>query len=386
MKKLNAGLLAEKIIAHAESDLAEHNISGASIIVKQCGETVFRRHFGTKSPVVSAQGDEPVDDNVLFRLASMTKPITAVAVMSLYDRGLIDIYDPIEKYLPQFSDRQLAEVCDGEIKFVRPIETKPLILHLLTHTTGIGNGKTGEYYISHKTADNDLTLDSAVEWYSAMGFEFEPYTQSQYSGTIAFDILAKIVELVTEKPYEDYLRETIFNPCGMTDTTFVPSAEQWARLIKMHNKIDRQAAEKKMWDGCVFQETPITHPLGGAGLISSLEDYSAFAEMLLNSGVALNGRVLSDLAVRMLSTPHVPKSIMRGAVQWGLGMRVITSDTYPYLDRGSYGWSGAYGTHFWIDPSNRITAIYLKNAAYDGGAGSRTGRMFESDVHDALYN
>nr|MBQ4318169.1 beta-lactamase family protein [Clostridia bacterium] len=158
----------------------------------------------------------------------------------------------------------------------------------------------------------------------------------------------------------------------------------WKRMITMHTKTDGKSTVFDMKPGCVFEATPVTHPLGGAGLISSLDDYSAFAEMLLDNGVGVNGRVLDELAVRMISTPHVPKSIMRGAVQWGLGMRVITGADYPSLDVGTYGWSGAYGTHFWIDPANRVTAVYLKNAKYDGGSGSRTGRMFECDVYDSM--
>ena len=380
MKNLNKSLLCEKLIARAENDLSEHNISGASLIVKQCGKTVFRRHFGTSSPV----GSDPVTDDTLFRLASMTKPITSVAVMSLYERGKLDLYDPIEKYLPQFADRYTAEVTDDGVRLVRPVSVKPTILHLLTHTSGLLNGKSGEYYLKAKTKADDLTLDSVVELYSKLGLEFEPFSQTQYNGTAAFDLLAKIIEVLTDKPYEDYLRETIFEPCGMVDTTFVPSDEQWKRLITMHNKVDGKAVVFDMKPGCVFESTPVTHPLGGAGLISSLDDYSAFSEMLLNNGIGANGRVLSALAVRMISTPHVPKAIMGGPVQWGLGVRVITGSQYKRLDVGTYGWSGAYGTHFFIDPENRITAVYLKNAKYDGGAGSRTGMTFECDVHDSM--
>ena len=381
MRKLDRSLLAERIIASAENDLAEHNISGASLIVLQDGETVFRRHFGTTMP----EGKDPVTDGTLYRLASMTKPVTAAAVLALYDRGLLDLYDPIEKYLPQFADRRIAEVSEGEIRLVRPAAVKPTVLHLLTHTSGLLNGRSGEAYLKTRTEADDRTLDAAVAWYAGLGLEFDPFSQTQYSGTAAFDLLAKLVEVRSGMPFEAFLREVIFGPCGMTDTTFVPSEAQWKRLIAVHGRTaDGKAFAYDMKPGCTFESTPVTHPLGGAGLISSLGDYAAFAEMLLNGGAGVNGRVLSGLAVRMLSTPHVPKAIMGGPVQWGLGVRVITGADYGRLEVGTYGWSGAYGTHFFIDPENRITALYLKNSRYDGGAGSRTGNRFELDVHDSL--
>jgi len=381
MKQLDTALLSDKITARVQADLDAGNLSGASLQVRQCGETVFRRHFGTVSP----DSTVPVTDDTLFRLASMTKPITAVAVMTLYDRGLLDVYDPVEKFLPEFADRYISEMDGDVIRLTRPISGKLSVLHLLTHTSGLLGGSTREAYLKTRTPEDDRTLDNIVRWYAGQGLGFQPYSKTEYSGTAAFDLLAKIVETVTDMPYEDYLRQTIFAPCGMTDTTFVPSDGQWGRIIAMHDVRDGKPIARTVPAGVVFAPTPVTHSLGGAGLISSLRDYTAFTDMLLNEGVSGETRILSKLAVRMLSSPHVPKSIMPGPVQWGLGMRVITGEKYPYgLAVGCYGWSGAYGTHFWIDPENKITAIYLKNTKNDGGSNCRTGRAFEQDVTASL--
>jgi CubicO group peptidase (beta-lactamase class C family) len=380
MKKLDTALLSDKITARVQADLEAGNLSGASLQVRQCGETVFRFHFGTVAP----GGDVPVTDGTLFRLASMTKPITAVAVMTLFDRGLLDIFDPIAKYLPQFADRYLAEADGDEIRLIRPVTVQPTILHLLTHTSGLFSSTLQAAYRKTRTPEDNRTLDNAIRWYAGQGLGFDPYTKTEYSGTAAFDLLAKIVEAVADMPYEDYLRETIFTPCAMTDTTFVPSDDQWARLIALHDLQDGKPVAHSMPAGHVFG-APVTHPLGGAGLISSLADYSAFADMLLSEGTANGRRILSKLAVRMLSTPHVPKSIMPGPVQWGLGMRVITGEAYPYgLAVGSFGWSGAYGTHFWIDPENQVIAIYMKNSQIDGGSRSESGRNFEIAVNNSF--
>ena len=380
MKKLNASLLRENITSHMREDLEYGNLSGASLEVRQCGEVVFREHFGTVSP----DSTVPVTDDTLYRLASMTKPITAAAILSLYERGRLDIYDPVEKFLPQFADRYLAEADGDTIRLVRPLAVKPTILHLLTHTSGLFSTAVQPAYQKTRTPEDDRTLDNAIRWYATQGFGFEPGSKTEYSGTAAFDLLGKIVETAAEMPFEDYLKKTIFDPCGMTDTTFVPSENQWQRLIAMHDLRDGKPIARNMPAGCVFG-SPTTHPLGGAGLISSLGDYSAFADMLLSEGVSGENHVLSRLAVRMMSTPHVSKAVMPGAVQWGLGVRVITGEKYPHgLCPGCFGWSGAYGTHFWIDPENRLTAVYLKNTRNDGGSGCRTGRVFEKDVTDSL--
>ena len=381
MKKINPSVLESLLTSRMTRDLEENNLSGASLYVSQNGEPVFRGHFGTTSP----GGGTPVGESALYRLASMTKPVTAVGILTLYDRGLVDLYDPVERYLPEFAQSMLAEVKNGEIRPVRPLAVKPTILHLLTHTSGLLGGELLGACWPHRAGEIDRTLDRAVRWYAEQGFAFEPFSRTEYSGEAAFDVLARIIEAAADMPYPDYLDKAVFGPCGMTDTFFAPTEDQWARLVTIHDKKDGRGAAVHLPAGCVYGSTPVTHPLGGAGLASSLADYAAFGEMLLGSGAIGGNRVLSELAVRLMSVPHVPKSIMPGPVQWGLGVRVITGEDYPYrLPVGTFGWSGAYGTHFWIDPVNRIVAVYLKNTVNDGGSGCITGMNFECDVMASL--
>ena len=132
-------------------------------------------------------------------------------------------------------------------------------------------------------------------------------------------------------------------------------------------------------EGCVFETIPASHKCAGAGLLSSLTDYSKFANMLLSGG----GDILSEETLRLLYTPYATKEIMPGDTQWGLGVRVITEDGHPYLPKGSYGWSGAYGSHFWVDPVNNLTAVFMKNSRIDGGV-SESGRVFEDAVRMSL--
>ena len=136
--------------------------------------------------------------------------------------------------------------------------------------------------------------------------------------------------------------------------------------------------------GCVFERIPMHHFLGGAGLVSTLHDYSNFAELLLSEGTFRGVTILKKETFRLLCTPQVSKEIMPMEERWGLGVRVITEEDYPYLPVGSFGWSGAYGSHFWIDPTNRLFAVFMKNSRVDGGAANESARMFEKAVYTAF--
>jgi CubicO group peptidase (beta-lactamase class C family) len=187
--------------------------------------------------------------------------------------------------------------------------------------------------------------------------------------------------------YPTFLKKEIFDPCGMTDTTFTPTAEQEKRMVAMHNRVDGKNVVAPMPVGCIFEDYPATRYLGGAGLVSSLSDYAKFAKMLLNKGKTENGTViLKEKTFNQLCTPQVPKEVMPGEERWGLGVRVITEESYPTLAVGSFGWSGAYGSHFWIDPSNNLFAVYLKNSKGPGGGSDifESSRNFEQAVYSAL--
>lgn len=380
MKTLNVKSLAEKIKCRAESDIKENNICGASITVISPKETLYKAHFGT----LSAEDKSPLNDSTLFRMASMTKPITVVAIMSLYDKGLIDIDDPVEKYLPQFKDRYIVKMTDGRVEKVCKSKTNLTVKHLLTHTSGLLAGECGTFYAKTLSVEANKTLKATVDYYSSVGLSFEPYTKSEYSATAAFDVLARIVEVVSGTDYAEFVKKYITEPCGMKDTVFVPTEEQWRRIIPMHTKENGKSFVFKMKEECVFENVPVTHYLGGAGLISSLEDYTAFAKMLLNNGEINGNRIISEKAVKLISTPQIPDSIASGNTRWGLGVRVIVSENYWYLPVGAFGWSGAYGTHFWIDPVNSLAAIYMKNSKYDGGSGAITSANFEKDVFNSI--
>ena len=152
-------------------------------------------------------------------------------------------------------------------------------------------------------------------------------------------------------------------------------------MAQMHNRENGKNTVFKMPDGCVFEDVPCTHFLGGAGLASTMRDYCKFARMLLDGGKAENARILKEETVRLLRSPHFYK---RQTESWGLGVRVITKETDTLLPEGVFGWSGAYGSHFWVDPTNRLFAVFMKNSEVDGGSGNESARNFEKAVYSSF--
>ena len=227
-------------------------------------------------------------------------------------------------------------------------------------------------------------LREAVEHYSRSALDFEPFSAQFYSAIFGFDVLARIVEIVSGMQYNDFIRENILEPLGMDDTTFTPTDEQRGRLIPMHDYVDGKAVAVDFPVGGMFEGLPLAYFMGGAGLAATMSDYSRFADMLLNYGEYNGKRIISRELVEAMGTPHVPHEIMPYSERWGLGVRVIVDDEYKRLPVGSYGWSGAYGTHFWVDPENKITAIYMKNSRFDGGSGAETAAHFEEDVTNSF--
>ena len=377
MRLLNLEQLKENIDRRVSLDVAEGRVGGASVLVMQNGEMVYRQCFGANDAF-------PVKENTVFRLASMTKPITAIAALIVIERGLLHLDDPISKYLPSYSQMQIAKLDEnGRGRMTGNAEKPVTVRHLLCHASGIGCTEVGYHYLARMTDEDRSTLSASVDCYANMPLAFEPYSKQAYSPTAAFDVLARIIEIVTGEEYGAFLKKEIFEPCEMKDTTFAPTAEQWARMIPMHDYRDGQAQVVRMMDGCVFENYPTTHALAGAGLVSTIDDYKNFAGMLLDGGVFKGRRIVSQEMIEQMATPQINDPIQKGRSLWGLGVRVIV-DENDILPLGTFGWSGAYGTHFWIDRENQIVAIYLKNSKYDGGSSAKTAYNLEQDVCLAL--
>ena len=384
MKKLDKALLYEKVIGNIEKDLSERKIGGAAVVVAQNGEIALEKYLGYSD----VEKKLPLREDSIFRLASMTKPITAVATLIAEERGYFSLEDPIADHFPEAANMLVGRLeGDKVVPDHKPRKTARL-RDLLTHTSGImcstpmflpqyygipeeafvNNGKMVDYVLKNTC----LTLD--------------PCEATGYGAYNPFDMLAVLIQRKSGKSFCDFITENILSPLGLSDITFHPSERQWERMVAMCERTDEGELVNVEMGRHTFENFPLTYTCAGAGLVGTARDYLVFAEMLRRGGAYEGTRIITEDSARRLRTSSVPPSVIgkNATTNWGLSVRVIM-DGYPFLVPDTYGWSGAYGTHFFIDPRNEITAIYMKNTRwYDSHGAGNTGRQFEAAVTGSL--
>ncbi|MBR6782054.1 MAG: beta-lactamase family protein [Clostridia bacterium] len=387
MKYLNKEKLWETLSKRTAEDTAAAHVGATGLCVMQNGEVIYKAYNGKASFAADISLNDENGDKAIFRLASMTKPVTAVAVLIQVARGKLGLDQPITDFLPEFSNMMVGELKDGVLTAKEPAKRILTPRMLLSHQNGMVAGPIGDHQ-GLGTPEQRQDLTHVVDYFSTLLLDFQPTEAQFYSATAAFDICARLVEITSGMDYNTFVHKEIFEPLGMTDTTFLPTEEQWSRFVRVHTRREERGVgigeDAPDCPGCIFSDFPVTWFSGGAGLCSTLPDYVKFAEMLVRDGKLPDGRELvPEELFRQLRTPWVPYEIMPAWERWGLGVRVITGD-HPWLPPGCFGWSGAYGSHFWVDPDNKITAVYMKNSWIDGGAGSQTSVHFEQDVYACL--
>ena len=378
--------LAERLDAHVAAEAALAHLGGIGIYVAQGGKPIYKKYHGCKSYTTGEPLSESGDTTV-FRLASMSKPITAVAALIQVSRGLLDLDEPVDKYLPAFAEMNIGKLEeDGSFSFVKKATTKITSRILLNHTNGVGTYELGERQISAMSAEDMQDLRHVVDYISRSYLSFNPGDEQMYSGVWAFDVMARVIEETSGVDFATFLKQNIFDPCGMIDTTFDPTPDQWSRFIAVHGCSEQDgtpvSVDIPMRPDTVFAHIPPSWPSGGAGLASTLPDYVRFVDMLARGGVTADGvRILPEELVRAMATPTVSEAIMPGGERWGLGVRCITP-AHPWMPAGCFGWSGAYGTHFWIDPENDLYFVLMRNSMFEGGAGTEAVCKLERVVYN----
>lgn len=367
------------------------DIAGASLIVRKSGNIVHEEYIG----YADIASKIPVTDSTVFRLASMTKPVIAVAIMNMVDKGLLSITDPIAKYIPGFAEMKVAKeflpmTLDPDTAELKAksdaMEYEPLarpitIEDLLRHRSGLGHG-----FLSAKHGINanipGIDLARRMENIIACPMDFQPGTNTGYSPITAFDILGRILEVITGKKLEDVLDELIFAPLGMTETTFRLTDELIHRVPRLYARpgdtlVDTAPAGK------FVNHLSFSYPCGSAGLYSTLHDYDRFTHMLANGGELDGKRILSAETVKQMASRCATDPAQ---FTWGLGMNVFScfKTSGRYLSEGTFGWSGAFGTHFYIDPVNDVCMTLMVNRADIGGAGSYVSFGVEEAIFKGL--
>jgi CubicO group peptidase (beta-lactamase class C family) len=335
-------------------DAAE--ISGAVTVIGRKEEIVSLESVGLRD---LEQGTAMPKD-ALFRIASMTKPITAIGIMILADEDRLTLDDPVEKHLPEFRGQMLiAERGTETITLKKP--SRPItIKDLLTHTSGLP-GRMPEGLAELYTR-RDHTLAEAVMALSQRPLDFEPGTQWAYSSA-GIDTLGRIIEVVSGRPYEKFLFERIFQPLGMKDTTFYPSEEQLTRLATMYRKEKATGKLVAAPGGTSGPPKGARYPIPAGGLFSTGPDLARLYQMMLNDG-ALNGqRILSARSVKAMSISYTGELAagFSPGMGWGLGWGVVRKPegVTEMLAPGAYGHGGGTGPQGWIDPEKNLFLIML---------------------------
>ncbi len=382
MKKYDFSQIAKS----TDERIARGILPGAAMCVNINGKREYEYIAGFSD----VENRVPLCRDALFRLCSMTKPITAAAALIACDRGLLDIRDCVKKYLPQFASRKVGCIEDGKAVFCRDAARDITIEDILTHSSGLGSGEVGDLQLKDLRRDKYVLPRDIVEEFSKMYLDFSPGESQMYSALAAMEIVVRIIEIIGGESYGDFVQKNIFDPLDMQDTGYVLTPDRKARLVPLY-KLSDSADSISLTDVKTAHEGYAENCVSGVtGLIGSMDDYSKFAEMLCGGGQYRGVRVLSEKAVEKMRTPHFPFGFagMNEFFDWGYGVRVCSAKKsgVQELTPGSFGWSGAYSTHFWVDPVRKVTAVYMANLDNAGGAGAATGFEFERNVMRALEN
>jgi CubicO group peptidase (beta-lactamase class C family) len=343
-------------------------IAGAVTLVARNGEIV---HLGTQGHMDVA-ADRRMTPDTIFRLASMTKPVIGAAILMLVEEGKILLTEPLSLYLPMFKSLSV-QVQDAPDAFhLEPANREITIRDLLTHTSGYGSATVGPAAATINALSAarvpTQTLEQVVPQMAAVPLSFQPGTVWEYSPAFAFDTLGRLIEVVSGVQLDQFLQTRIFDPLGMSDTTFSLPA---AKLSRVAVPYERSAAGLRPGTpgGTLGLATAPTNRYfsGGGGLAGTALDYQRFAQMLANGGQLSGQRLLSRTTVALMAANHIgqlpfdrPVTDMRG-YRFGLSVRVLDNpaEGSSLASRGTFGWAGAFGTQSFIDPAERMVGLML---------------------------
>ncbi|MBR3644228.1 MAG: serine hydrolase, partial [Parasporobacterium sp.] len=340
-------------------------IAGCSVRIMRDDEVCFEGSFG----YADIENKVKISDNTIFPIASMSKVITAAGIMQLYEQGLFKMWDPVSAYLPGFKNPKVArEKADGSVEIV-DAEGEVTMRQLFTMTSGVpyGSGDTAagrirmekekEYIEQHKKMPDNITYANMA---GQLPLAFEPGEKWMYGFSI--DVLGAVIEVLTGKTLGEYLKENITDPLGMKDTGFFVPAGKQDRIATLYHIKEGMKPEMRKYPSCrpEFES-------GGGGLFSTVRDYSRFAQMLLHGGTLDGVRILGRKTVALMATDHLTPS-QQASHNWdtqrgygyGLGVRVMTDPQIAGINGsvGEWGWDGAFGNWFCIDPKENLTCVY----------------------------
>lgn len=323
-----------------------------------------------------AENKLPMERDTIFRIYSMTKPITSIALMQLYERGKFQLPQPVSHYIPAFGKTKVLSGLGYLGQQLAPQNPPMTIHHLLTHTAGLSYGffldsPIDEMYRNSIFRSETATLEEKITGMAELPLRFQPGSAWNYS--IATDVCGYLLQVLADMPFDDYLEENIFRPLGMVDTAFHVAEGDTGRFAKLYQHLPQTGSfrEYKGAPNIPFHDytKPAKAPSGGGGLVSTATDYWRFANMLANEGLSGDARIIGRKTLEFMTRNHIKPALLPLAIGpkpmpgrgFGLGFDVVldAAQTGVLNSDGNYGWSGAAATNFWVDPQERLVGIIM---------------------------
>lgn len=355
----------DRIAPVMQQYIDQGKLAGTLTLVARNGKIAYLNAQGMQDK----EAGTPMSEDTIFRIYSMSKPITAVAAMTLWEQGKFHMFDPIAKYLPEFTNMKVYVSGSGDDMVLEDAKSPIRIIDLFMHTSGLSYGFTGsevdKLYQKLLSNPDALTPENFLTNIASLPLNHQPGTAWNYS--FSTDIIGALVEKLSGKRLGEYMQETIFTPLGMTDTGFYVAADKVHRLTQIYT------ADRKTGQTIVMQNEPLgdykSDPKfhsGGGGLVSTIQDYFTFAQMMLNGGEVNGVRILGRKTVEYMTSNHMPKNMLPYSPDaqgegFGLAMSVTTdADMAGFMSStGNFGWGGMASTYFRVDPEEKIVLISM---------------------------
>ncbi|HSV85784.1 MAG TPA: serine hydrolase domain-containing protein [Levilinea sp.] len=357
----------ERITAVMQGYIERQELAGTVTAVMRRGRLAYFRCLG----MANLENRLPMQPDTLFRIYSMTKPVTSAAVLMLFEEGRLRLADPVSHYLPVFNRKMKVALLPDFSPAVVDAQREITIRDLLTHTAGLSYGFDESSWLDTRYREQvwallernpELPLEELMTAIVQLPLAHQPGRVFRYS--LATDVLGYLVSVVTGMPFGDFLQERFFDPLGMVDTFFCVPQEKRHRLAEVYNPAKNGGLEKVEPPNAAGFFNPRYFQSGGGGLVSTAADYLRFASMLLNFGELDGQRLLGRKTVELMSSNHLPAGIHPfedHSAGFGLGVSVVlnVAASHNLGSVGRYGWSGAASTNFWIDPHEQSIGLFL---------------------------
>jgi len=370
-KSADASIVSDAVKTRITSTLQSFIDSGktaaVSALVFEKGKEVYYGAFG----YADREAKKPMDRNTIVRIFSMTKPITGVALMTLYEKGAFQLDDPLSKYAPEFTNMKVFKGVDAKGNPILEPAKRPITIRDITrHTAGFAAADTTALGMMVKAADamnRENTLTEMAKRLASLPLQFDPGDQWAYGPSV--DVQAYLVEKLSGKPFDQYVKETILDPLQMTHTRYVVPENELSRFSALYNRNDSgllNRAPEEQANSFNTKNWPLKP--GGWGLTSTLDDYMRFAQMLVHKGSLGNVEILKPSTVELMSTNQLSDTVSKrmwlpskGRVGFGIDFAVRTAPPQTREENngvvGEFFWDGAASTLFWVDPKNELTAV-----------------------------